>query len=130
MKVTGEQSTVLSFLRFSRNVSGQKLLVYHILILIQRGVKLYSWRRAKLKILNSAPGIEVPIFVIINIKLITSFTEPEALHDSTTKLQIMTVTSLDEMKLKISFSLLILLAEFPQDNIRSDFSFFFHDMYM
>ena len=34
MKVTGEQSTVSSFLGFSRNVSGQKLLVYYILILI------------------------------------------------------------------------------------------------
>ena len=58
MKVTGEQSTVLSFLGFSRNVSGQKLLVYHILILIHRGAKLYSQRRANLKILNSAPGLE------------------------------------------------------------------------
>ena len=36
MKATGEQSTVLSFLGFSRNVFGQKLLVYHILILIHR----------------------------------------------------------------------------------------------
>ena len=57
MKVTGEQSTVLSFLGFSRNVFGQKLLVYHILILIHRGAKLYSQRRADLKILNSAPGL-------------------------------------------------------------------------
>ena len=40
MKVTGEQLTVLRFLGFSRNVSGQKLLVYHILILIHRGAKL------------------------------------------------------------------------------------------
>ena len=57
MKVTGEQSTVLSFLGFSRNVSGQKLLVYHILILINRGANLYSQRRANLEILNSAPGL-------------------------------------------------------------------------
>ena len=57
MKVTGEQSTVLSFLGFSRNVSRQKLLGYHILILIHRGAKLYSQRRANLKILNSAPGL-------------------------------------------------------------------------
>ena len=57
MRVTGEQSTVLSFLGFSRNVSGQNLLVYHILILIHRGAKLYSQRRANLKILNSAPGL-------------------------------------------------------------------------
>ena len=64
MKVTGEQSTVLSFLGFSRNVSGQKLLehVYHILIVIHRGAKLYSQRRANLKILTSAPGL---IFVAI-----------------------------------------------------------------
>ena len=41
MKVTGEQSTVLSFLGFSWNVPGQKLLVYHILILIHRDAKLY-----------------------------------------------------------------------------------------
>ena len=39
MKITGEQSTVFRFLGFSRNVSGQKLLVYHILILIHRGAK-------------------------------------------------------------------------------------------
>ena len=52
MKVTGEQSTVLSFLGFSRNVSGQKLIVYHILILIHRGAKLYSQRRVNLKILK------------------------------------------------------------------------------
>ena len=58
MKVTGEQSIILSFLGFSRNVSGQKLLVYHILILIHRGAKLYSQRRANLKILNSAPGLD------------------------------------------------------------------------
>ena len=58
MKVTGEQSTVLSFLGFSRNVSGQKLLVYHILILIHRAAKLYSQREANLKILNSAPGLK------------------------------------------------------------------------
>ena len=58
MKV-GEQSTVLSFLGFSRNVSGQKLLVYNILILIHRGAKLYSQRRANLKILNSAPGLYI-----------------------------------------------------------------------
>ena len=57
VKVTGVQSTVLSFLGFSRNVSGQKLLVYHILILIHRGAKLYSQERANLKILNSAPGL-------------------------------------------------------------------------
>ena len=57
MEVTGEQSTVLRFLGFSRNVSWQKLLVYHILILIYRGAKLYSQRRANLKILNSAPGL-------------------------------------------------------------------------
>ena len=57
MEVTGEQSTVLSFLGFSRNVSGQKLLVYHILILNRRGAKLYSQRRANLKIFNSAPGL-------------------------------------------------------------------------
>ena len=57
MEVTGERSTVLSFLGFSRNVSGQKLLVYHILILIHRGAKLYSQRRANLKILNSAPEL-------------------------------------------------------------------------
>ena len=57
MKATGEQSTVLSFLGFSRNVSGQKLLVYHIPIWIHRGAKLYSQRRANLKILNSAPGL-------------------------------------------------------------------------
>ena len=57
MKVTGEQSTVLSFLGFIRNVSGQKLLVYHILILIHRGAKLYSQRRANLKILKWAPGL-------------------------------------------------------------------------
>ena len=57
MEVTGEQSTVLSFLGFSRNVSGQKLIVYHILILIHRGAKLYSQRKANLKILNSAPGL-------------------------------------------------------------------------
>ena len=57
MKVKDEQSTVLSFLGFSGNVSGQKLLVYHILILIHRGVKLYTERRANLKILNSAPGL-------------------------------------------------------------------------
>ena len=36
---------------------GKKLLVYHILILIHRGAKLYSQRRANLKILNSAPGL-------------------------------------------------------------------------
>ena len=59
MKVTGEQSTVLSFLAFSRNVSRQKLLVYHILILIHKGAKLYSQRRANHKILISAPGLEV-----------------------------------------------------------------------
>ena len=41
MKVTGEQLTVFSFLGFSWNVSGQKLLVIHILILIHRGAKLY-----------------------------------------------------------------------------------------
>ena len=58
MKITGEQSTVFSFLGFSQNVSGQKLLVYHIFILIHRGAKLYSERRANLKILNSAPGLE------------------------------------------------------------------------
>ena len=40
MKVTGEQLAVLRSLGFSRNVSGQKLLVYHIHILIQRGVKV------------------------------------------------------------------------------------------
>ena len=57
MKVTGEQSTVLIFFGFSRNISGQKMLVYHILILIHRGAKLYSQRRAILKILNSAPGL-------------------------------------------------------------------------
>ena len=57
MKATCEQSTVLSFLRFSRNISGQTLLVYHILILIHRGAKLYSQKRANLKILNSAPGL-------------------------------------------------------------------------
>ena len=61
MKATGEQSTVLSFLGLSRNVSGQKLLVYHILILIHRGAKLYSQRRAILKILNSAPGLMIEI---------------------------------------------------------------------
>ena len=49
MKVTGEQSTVLSFLGFSRNVSGQNLLVYHIVILIHRGAKLYSQKRANLR---------------------------------------------------------------------------------
>ena len=59
MKVTGEQSTVLSFLGFSRNVSGQTLLVYNILILIHRGAKLYSQRRANLKILNSTPGLNI-----------------------------------------------------------------------
>ena len=52
-KVTCEQSTVLSFLGFF----GQKLLAYHILILIHRGAKLYSQRRANLKILKSAPGL-------------------------------------------------------------------------
>ena len=57
MKVTGEQTTVLSFLGFSWNVSGQNSLVCRILILIHRGAKLYSQRRANLKILNSAPGI-------------------------------------------------------------------------
>ena len=57
MKVTGEQSTVLRFLGFSRNVSWQKMLVYHILILIHRNAKLNSQRRANLKILNSAPGL-------------------------------------------------------------------------
>ena len=57
MKVTGKQLTVLSFLGYSRNVSGQKLLVYHILILIHMGAKLYSQRRANLKLLNSAPGL-------------------------------------------------------------------------
>ena len=57
VKVTSEQSTVLSFFGFSWNVSGQKLLVYYILILIHRGAKLYSQRRANLKILNSAPGL-------------------------------------------------------------------------
>ena len=76
MKVTGEQSTVLSSLGFSRNVSGQKLLVYHILILIHRGVKLYSQRRANLKILNSALGLvyiaetssflEIKFFIMLN----------------------------------------------------------------
>ena len=59
MKVTSEQSTVLSFLGFSRNVFGQKLLVYHILILIHRAAKLYSQRRANLKSLNLAPGLKV-----------------------------------------------------------------------
>ena len=53
MKVTGEQSTVSSFLGFSRNVSGQELLVYHIVSLIIRDAKLYSQRN----ILNSAPGL-------------------------------------------------------------------------
>ena len=62
MKVTGEQSIVLSFLGFSRNVSGQKLLVYNILILIHRGGKLYSQRRANFKILNSAPGLYPRVF--------------------------------------------------------------------
>ena len=57
MKVTGKQSIILSFLGFSRYVSWQKLLVYHILILIHRGAKLYSQRRANLKILNLAPGL-------------------------------------------------------------------------
>ena len=57
MKVTGEQWTILHFLRLSRNVSGQNLLVYHILILIHKGAKLYPQRRANLKILNSAPGL-------------------------------------------------------------------------
>ena len=57
MKVIGEQSTVFSFLGFSRNVSGQKLLVYHVLILIHRAAKLYSQRRSNLKILDSAPGL-------------------------------------------------------------------------
>ena len=60
MKVTGEQSIVLSFLGFSQNVSGQKLLVYLILILIHMGAKLYSQRRANLKTLNSAPGLFRP----------------------------------------------------------------------
>ena len=58
MKVTGEQSTVLSFLGFSRNVSGQNLLAYHIVSLIHRGAKLYSQKRANFKILNSAPELE------------------------------------------------------------------------
>ena len=49
MKVTGERSTVLRFLRFSRNVSGQKLLAYHVLILIHRGAKLYSQRERTLQ---------------------------------------------------------------------------------
>ena len=57
MKVTGEQLAVLRSLGFSRNVSGQKLLVYHILILNHRGAKLYYWRRANIKILKSAPGL-------------------------------------------------------------------------
>ena len=57
MKVTGEQSTVLRSLGFSLNVSGQKLLVYHILILIHRDARRYSPRRANLKILNSAPEL-------------------------------------------------------------------------
>ena len=47
----------MSRLGFSRNVSGQKLLVYHIFVLIHRGAKLYSQRRANLNILNSAPGL-------------------------------------------------------------------------
>ena len=42
MKVTGEQSIVLSFLGFSRNVCGQKLFVYHLLILIHRCQTLLS----------------------------------------------------------------------------------------
>ena len=57
-KVTGEQSAVLSFLGFSRNVSGQKLLGYHSLVFINRGAKLYSQRRANLKILILAPGLK------------------------------------------------------------------------
>ena len=57
MKVTGEQSAVLSFLGFSRNVSMQKLLGYRILILIHRCAKLYPQRRHNLKLLNSAPKL-------------------------------------------------------------------------
>ena len=41
MKVTGEQLTVLRIFGFSRNVSGQKLSVYNILILIHGSAKLY-----------------------------------------------------------------------------------------
>ena len=57
MKVTGEQSTVLSFMGICRSVSGQKLLDYHIFILIHRGAKLYPQTRANLKMLNTAPGL-------------------------------------------------------------------------
>ena len=71
MKVTGEQSTVLSFLGFSQNVSGQKLLVYHILILIHRGAKLYSQMKANLKILNSAPGLEVYLYFYLTADSLT-----------------------------------------------------------
>ena len=42
MKVTVKQSILLSFLGFSWNASRQNFLVYHILILIRRGTKLYS----------------------------------------------------------------------------------------
>ena len=67
MKVTGEQSIVWSFLGFSRNVSGQKLLVYHFLILIHSGAKLYSQRRANLKILNSAPRLLLLLFFFFSV---------------------------------------------------------------
>ena len=72
MKVTGEQSTVcICFLGFSRNVSGQKLLVYHILILILRGAKLYSQRRANRNILNPAPGLFVYLSIFIYLFMFT-----------------------------------------------------------
>ena len=64
MKVTGEQSIVFSFLGFFQNVSGQKLLVYHILILFHRGAKPYSQRRANLKTLNSVPGLNLLVVII------------------------------------------------------------------
>ena len=65
MKVTGERSTVLRFLGFSRNVSGHKLLVYHVLILIHRSAKLYSQKRANLAILNSAPGLIYSVHILL-----------------------------------------------------------------
>ena len=68
MKVTDEKLTVLSFLRFSRNVFGQEMLVFHILILIHKGAKLYSQRRENLKIMNSAPELK-RIFYSFNLKL-------------------------------------------------------------